>query len=141
MDKHPGIKHPFYRSWEAMKYRCDNFRSGKFARYGARGVTYSDRWVSFENFYDDMFSLWQPGLLLDRRNNDGDYTKDNCRFIGDSLSGYNKGVQRNSSTGISGVTRKGPLWLARTALQKLYSGPDFFEACCVRKSWENSYVR
>lgn len=74
-----GDKSPCYRSWISMKARCTNPTNPRWQQYGGRGITYDPSWEKFENFHADMGE--RPyGLTLDRKNNNGDYTKANCRW-------------------------------------------------------------
>ncbi len=62
-----------------MHTRCSNPKSGKWERYGGRGIKVCERWGSFENFLADMGEC--PGKLeLERKNNDLHYEPDNCRW-------------------------------------------------------------
>ena len=67
----------------------------------------------------------------------------NLRDGSGNVNDYNRGIQANNSTGVSGVTQQDRSWLARAGGNKnrktLYHGKDFFEAVCARKSWENEY--
>lgn len=65
--------------WVDMKARCLNERHPAFARYGGRGITVCERWMTFENFLEDMGEC-PEGLSIDRnRNNDG-YEPSNCTW-------------------------------------------------------------
>jgi hypothetical protein len=71
---------PTYWSWKAMKLRCLNPNYHAYHRYGGRGITICDRWLdSFENFLADMGER-PTGLTLDRKDRNGNYEPDNCRW-------------------------------------------------------------
>lgn len=67
-----------YRSWHAMINRCTNSNADNYKNYGGRGIKICQRWLdSFEAFLEDMGP--RPSWTsINRLNNDGDYTPDNC---------------------------------------------------------------
>ncbi len=78
---HTRPKTPEYLAWRHMKHRCDNPADKGFADYGGRGIRVCRRWhQSFPTFLADMGLRPSPLHQLDRINNDGHYTPNNCRW-------------------------------------------------------------
>jgi hypothetical protein len=73
-----------------MIQRCLNRNHGSYARYGGRGITICDEWRDFANFGRWAESTgYKPGLQIDRRDNDGPYSPDNCRWLTDAQNKRN----------------------------------------------------
>jgi len=71
---------PTYRSWMAMKSRCNLEGRPNADRYKDRGVKVCDRWMDFANFLADMGER-PAGTTLDRwPDMAGDYAPGNCRW-------------------------------------------------------------
>jgi hypothetical protein len=103
MGKSKLLKLKIYRAWSNMKSRCDNPKASTFDKYGGRGIKYDTRWKKFSNFYEDMIDGYEDNLSLERINVNGDYTKENCKWVSVELQARNKRRQKNNTSGFNGV--------------------------------------
>jgi len=93
LGKHNATGTPLFEVWKGMLARCNNPLD---KRYGGRGIQVCSSWrASFTAFQRWALEAgYQRGLVIDRIDNDGDYTPVNCRFID------HKGSCRNKSNNI-----------------------------------------
>lgn len=95
-----GLLSPEYRSWLAMKKRCGPNYSQRHL-YGGRGIMVCERWMKFDNFFEDMGRQPSPEhRSIDRYpDNDGNYEPGNCRWATRKEQGRNKRSNRIVETG------------------------------------------
>ncbi len=84
---------PAYLAWSNMKRRCSNPKLKSWKNYGGRGISYDPRWEKFEDFLADMGEPAE-GQTLDREDNDGNYCKDNCRWVSHVVQSRNRRSNR-----------------------------------------------
>lgn len=89
---HHGMsKHPTYAVWRSMLARCTNPSHPAWPNYGGRGITVCDTWQnSFTPFWADMGPTYSAGLDLDRKDNDGPYSPENCHWVTRRANTMNK---------------------------------------------------
>lgn len=114
------VKRPFrkdiasYKSWEAMRQRCNNPNHKHYSYYGGRGIKVCEEWDDFWNFYADMGEA-PNNFVLDRVDPDQKYCAENCRWIDRSGSSFNTRKQHNNTSGKTGVcwSKNEKRWVSR----------------------------
>lgn len=115
----PGERTATYRSYDNMRSRCYNEKAAGYCEYGGRGIEVCSRWVEkspggFLNFLEDMGEK-PENSLLDRINVNGNYCKENCRWVTRSVSNFNRRKLDKNTSGRTGVSwsDRCSKWVAR----------------------------
>jgi len=95
-----------YWTYRNMLKRCYDKNNSEYHNYGARGVLVCDRWLGpdgFVNFISDM-GRKPSGLTLDRIDNNGSYSPQNCRWA--TVEEQNNNMRRTPKVAYNGKVRK-----------------------------------
>ena len=93
-----------YRTWNNMIQRCNNNRREDYVRYGGRGIRVCDEWSDFKDFQRwAELSGYSDELTLERKDNDGNYSPENCTWV--SHAQQSRNTRRNVNITFNGETR------------------------------------
>ncbi len=112
-------QHPLYNTWASMHQRCNNPNDPGYHNYGGRGVVVCERWNHFLNFAADMGLKPHPDLTIERMDNSGAYSPENCVWETRSNQCVNRRVFKNNTSGFTGVVKSRGSWIARFDYEKV----------------------
>lgn len=105
----PKRKRKLYSIYRGIKDRCCNQNNKSYHNYGGRGITISEEWNDYDSFENWAYANgYKQGLWLDRIDNDGNYSPDNCRWTTPKEQQNNK--RTNIYITIKGETKTLQQW-------------------------------
>ncbi len=105
---------PEYRVWLSMRQRCNNSNDKNYSDYGGRGIHVCQRWESFESFIVDMGKRPDKKYSLNRADNDGPYSPENCEWSTMKVQANN--TRRNTLITFNNKTRTISEWADKTGI-------------------------
>lgn len=81
--KHGYSEKSEFGIWSNMKSRCFNEKNPAYHNYGGRGIKVCEEWLNengFNNFINDMKERPSSKHSIDRLDNNGNYSKNNCTW-------------------------------------------------------------
>lgn len=136
-----------YNQWSGMIYRCTHQNASHYERYGERGIAVCDEWGSnFEAFVEwSLANGYSADLEIDRINNNGDYSPENCRWVPHKENSRNRNTRKTSKSGVAGVMYRADINVWRVSIGVDYKRINighfktFEEAVAARKEAELKY--
>lgn len=118
---HGASKSTEHEIYHGMRKRCNNPNALGYERYGGRGIRVCERWESdFANFLADMGPRPSLGHSIDRIDNDGPYSPENCRWA--SRTEQNRNTRSNRPLTIDGVTKTLSEWAEMSGIMQQIIG-------------------
>ena len=86
-----------YNIWANMRARCENTNNPQYTDYGGRGIAVCANWKYFSAFHGwAIKNGYSDDLLIDRIDNDGGYSPDNCRWTDRYVQAHNKRPRKDA---------------------------------------------
>lgn len=103
-----------------MITRCYNQKSGSYKHYGGSGIGVCEEWRKSPKHFIEWCERngKRDNLQVDRIDNNGNYSPENCRLVTPHVNSCNKRVPSTNKTGAVGVHIRNNKFVAQ--IQSMY---------------------
>lgn len=129
-----------YGIYYGMISRCNNPKNIGYKNYGGRGIKVSEEWTNFKKFEKwSMDNGYTDDLSIDRIDNDGDYSPDNCRWTNKLVQANN--TRSNKYIEVKGEVRSVAEWSRILRIDPTYVYNRLHQEMSVEDSLDYSDMR
>lgn len=106
--KYSKERNRVWNIWNLIRNRCNNKKLKMYKHYGEKGIKICDRWLDFNNFYQDMGNPPSLKHSIDRIDYKGNYEPSNCRWA--TLKEQMNNMSTNRKITYNGETKNLQEW-------------------------------
>ena len=103
-----------FRIWYHVINRCNSPSDDSYELYGGRGIKVCNRWLDFSNFWEDMKEGYSDELSIERKDVNGNYEPDNCKWA--TAKEQSNNTRRNVKITFNGETKNISQWASEIGL-------------------------
>lgn len=88
------VEYRLSQIFNGLKQRCYTKTDTGYKNYGGKGITVCDEWLKHPRLFYDwcIANSWERGLQIDRKDNNGPYSPENCRFVTATVNMNNRSI-------------------------------------------------
>jgi len=140
--------HSLYTTYSHMIRRCYNPSNEAYKDYGGRGISICKRWYNgkrsregFLNFVEDMGPK-PTGYSVDRIDNDGDYSPDNCHWATAKTQARNRSTTKLTDSDIPEIFDLASQGFSQRAIAREFNVAQPTIGRILRgKSWQSETIK